>query len=73
MTAGTIQQRANPERMHRGSLYIPAHLYERLRLYSFMSRKSQSKIIEEAISDYLEKNMTGSEFDNVLMYRKDGE
>jgi predicted DNA-binding protein len=73
MTAGTIQQRANPERMHRGSLYIPANLYERLRLYSFMSRKSQSKIIEEAISDYLEKNMTGSEFDNVLMYRKDGE
>lgn len=59
--------------MHRGSLYIPANLYERLRLYSFMSRKSQSKIIEEAISDYLEKNMTGSEFDNVLMYRKDGE
>ena len=73
MTAGTIQQRANPDRMHRGSLYIPALLYERLRLYSFMSRKSQSKIIEEAISDYLEKNMTGSEFDNVLRYRKDGE
>lgn len=73
MTAGTIQQRANPNRMHRGSLYIPALLYERLRLYSFMSRTSQSKIIEEAISDYLDKNMTGSEFDNVLMYRKDGE
>lgn len=73
MTAGTIQQRANPNKMHRGSLYIPALLYERLRLYSFMSRTSQSKIIEEAISDYLEKNMTGSEFDNVLMYRKDGE
>lgn len=71
MTAGTIQQRANPNRMHRGSLYIPALLYERLRLYSFMSRTSQSKIIEEAISDYLDKNMTGSEFDNVLMYRKD--
>ncbi len=73
MTAGTIQQRANPNRMHRGSLYIPALLYERLRLYSFMSRTSQSKIIEEAISDYLDKNMTGSEFDNVLMYRKDEE
>jgi len=73
MTAGTIQQRANPNRMHRGSLYIPALLYERLRLYSFMSRTSQSKIIEEAISDYLDKKMTGSEFDNVLMYRKDEE
>jgi hypothetical protein len=73
MTAGTIQQRANPNRMHRGSLYIPALLYERLRLYSFMSRTSQSKIIEEAISNYLDKNMTGSEFDNVLMYRKDEE
>ena len=73
MTAGTIQQRANPDRMHRGSLYIPALLYERLRLYSFMSRTSQSKIIEEAISDYLDKKMTGSEFDNVLMYRKDEE
>ena len=73
MTEGTIQQRANPNRMHRGSLYIPALLYERLRLYSFMSRTSQSKIIEEAISDYLDKNMTGSEFDNVLMYRKDEE
>ena len=59
--------------MHRGSLYIPALLYERLRLYSFMSRTSQSKIIEEAISDYLDKKMTGSEFDNVLMYRKDEE
>lgn len=59
--------------MHRGSLYIPALLYERLRLYSFVSRKSQSKIIEEAISDYLDQNMTGSEFDNVLMYRKDDE
>ncbi|HML96551.1 MAG TPA: hypothetical protein PKC29_14095 [Thermodesulfobacteriota bacterium] len=59
--------------MHRGSLYIPALLYERLRLYSFVSRKSQSKIIEEAISDYLDQNMTGSEFDNVLMYRKDAE
>ena len=59
--------------MHRGSLYIPALLYERLRLYSFMSRTSQSKIIEEAISNYLDKNMTGSEFDNVLMYRKDEE
>ena len=73
MTAGTIQQRANPNRMHRGSLYIPALLYERLRLYSFVSRKSQSKIIEEAISNYLDQNMTGSEFDNVLMYRKDDE
>jgi len=59
--------------MHRGSLYIPALLYERLRLYSFVSRKSQSKIIEEAISNYLDQNMTGSEFDNVLMYRKDDE
>ncbi len=38
-----------------------------------MSRTSQSKIIEEAISDYLDKKMTGSEFDNVLMYRKDEE
>jgi predicted DNA-binding protein len=57
--------------MHRGSLYIPSLLYERLRLYSFVSRKSQSKIIEEAISDYLEENMAGKEFDNVLMYKQD--
>lgn len=57
--------------MHRGSLYIPSLLYERLRLYSFVSRKSQSKIIEEAISDYLEENMTGKELDNVLMYKQD--
>lgn len=57
--------------MHRGSLYIPTLLYERLRLYSFVSRKSQSKIIEEAIYNYLEENMTGKEFDNVLMYRND--
>lgn len=71
MTAGTIQQRANPEKMHRGSLYIPSHLYERLRLFSFVSRKSQSKLIEEAISEYLDNHMTGKEFDNVLMYRKD--
>lgn len=71
MTAATIQQRANPEKMHRGSLYIPAMLYERLRLFSFVSRTSQSKIIEEAIAEYLENHMTGKEFDNVLMYRKD--
>ncbi len=71
MTAATIQQRANPEKMHRGSLYIPALLYERLRLFSFVSRTSQSKIIEEAIAEYLENRMTGKEFDNVLMYRKD--
>ena len=57
--------------MHRGSLYIPSLLYERLRLYSFVSRKSQSKIIEEAISNLLDENMTGKEFDNVLMYEKD--
>ncbi|MEQ9619784.1 MAG: ribbon-helix-helix domain-containing protein [Deltaproteobacteria bacterium] len=57
--------------MHRGSLYIPTLLYEKLRLYSFVSRKSQSKIIEEAISDYLDKNMVGKEYDNVLMYRQD--
>jgi predicted DNA-binding protein len=57
--------------MHRGSLYIPSLLYERLRLYSFVSRKSQSKIIEEAISNYLEENMTGKELDNVLMYKQD--
>jgi hypothetical protein len=57
--------------MHRGSLYIPSLLYEKLRLYSFVSRKSQSKIIEEAISNYLEQNMTGKEFDNVLMYKQD--
>ncbi len=57
--------------MHRGSLYIPSLLYERLRLYSFVSRKSQSKIIEEAISNYLEEHMTGKEYDNVLMYQKD--
>ncbi len=72
MTAGTIQQRANPEKMHRGSLYIPSLLYEKLRLFSFVSRKSQSKIIEEAIAEYLDNHMTGKEFDNVLMYRKDG-
>lgn len=71
MTGGTIQQRANPTKMHRGSLYIPTLLYEKLRLYSFVSRKSQSKIIEEAISDYLDKNMVGKEYDNVLMYRQD--
>jgi len=71
VTAGTIKQRANPNKMHRGSLYIPSLLYERLRLYSFVSRKSQSKIIEEAISNYLEQNMTGKEFDNVLMYQQD--
>jgi len=72
MTAGTIQQRANPEKMHRGSLYIPSLIYEKLRLFSFVSRKSQSKIIEEAIAEYLDNHMTGKEFDNVLMYRKDG-
>jgi metal-responsive CopG/Arc/MetJ family transcriptional regulator len=72
MTAATIQQRANPEKMHRGSLYIPSKLYERLRLFSFVSRKSQSKIIEDAIAEYLENHMTGKEFENVLMYRKDG-
>ncbi|MCH7518081.1 MAG: ribbon-helix-helix domain-containing protein [Candidatus Dadabacteria bacterium] len=71
MTAGTIKQRANPQKMHRGSLYIPSLLYERLRLYSFVSRKSQSKIIEEAISNYLEENMAGKEFDNILMYKQD--
>jgi hypothetical protein len=71
MTAATIQQRANPEKMHRGSLYIPALLYEKLRLFSFVSRTSQSKIIEEAIAEYLDNHMTGKEFDNVLMYRKD--
>ncbi len=71
MTAATIQQRANLEKMHRGSLYIPALLYERLRLFSFVSRMSQSKIIEEAIAEYLDNHMTGKEFDNVLMYRKD--
>lgn len=57
--------------MHRGSLYIPAMLYERLRLYSFMSRTSQSKIIEEAIGNFLDEKMTGKEYDNVLMYQKD--
>lgn len=69
MTAGSIQQRANPQKMHRGSLYIPSLLYERLRLYSFVSRKSQSKIIEEAISQYLDNAMTGQEFENVVMYK----
>ena len=71
MTDGRMQQRANPNKMHRGSLYIPAHLYERLRLYSFMSRTSQSKIIEEAITNYLDEKMTGQQFDNVLMYEKE--
>jgi len=71
VTANTIKQRANPEKMHRGSLYIPSLLYEKLRLYSFVSRKSQSKIIEEAINNYLEQNMTGKEFENVLMYKQD--
>jgi len=71
VTAGTIKQRSNPQKMHRGSLYIPSLLYERLRLYSFVSRKSQSKIIEEAISNYLEENMAGKEFDNILMYKQD--
>jgi hypothetical protein len=71
VTERTIQQRANPNKMHRGSLYIPAMLYERLRLYSFMSRTSQSKIIEEAIGNFLDEHMTGKEYDNVLMYQKD--
>lgn len=57
--------------MHRGSLYIPSLLYERLRLYSFVSRKSQSKIIEEALSQYLDDAMTGKELENVVMYRQD--
>jgi hypothetical protein len=73
VTERTIQQRANPNKMHRGSLYIPALLYERLRLYSFMSRTSQSKIIEEAIGNFLDEHMTGKEYDNVLMYQKDEE
>lgn len=71
MTAGNIQQRANPQKMHRGSLYIPSLLYERLRLFSFVSRTSQSKIIEEAISQYLDNAMTGKEFENVVMYKQD--
>lgn len=57
--------------MHRGSLYIPSLLYEKLRLYSFVSRKSQSKIIEEALSQYLDDAMTGKELENVIMYRQD--
>ena len=73
MTAATIQQRANPQKMHRGSLYIPSGLYERLRLYSFVSRTSQSKIIEEAITQFLDNAMTGEEFKNVLMYKSDDE
>ncbi|NIT14539.1 MAG: ribbon-helix-helix domain-containing protein [Candidatus Dadabacteria bacterium] len=71
MTEGTIQQRANPNKMHRGSLYIPSILYERLRLYSFISRTSQSKIIEEALTNYLDEHMTGPQYDNVLMYEKE--
>ncbi len=71
VTAGTIKQRANKKKMHRGSLYIPAPLYERLRLYSFTSRVSQSKIIEDAIAQYLDTKMTGKDFENVLMYRDD--
>ena len=71
MTEGTIQQRANPNKMHRGSLYIPSFLYERLRLYSFISRTSQSKIIEEALTNYLDEHMTGPQYDNVLMYEKE--
>lgn len=71
MTAANIQQRANPQKMHRGSLYIPSLLYERLRLFSFVSRTSQSKIIEEAISQYLDNAMTGKEFENVVMYKQD--
>jgi hypothetical protein len=71
VTAGNIQQRANPQKMHRGSLYIPSLLYERLRLFSFVSRTSQSKIIEEAISQYLDNAMTSKEFENVVMYKQD--
>jgi len=71
VTEGTIQQRANPNKMHRGSLYIPSILYERLRLYSFISRTSQSKIIEEALTNYLDEHMTGPQYDNVLMYEKE--
>jgi len=71
VTAATIQQRANPQKMHRGSLYIPSMLYERLRLYSFVSRTSQSKIIEEALSQYLDNAMTGEEFKNVVMYKQE--
>lgn len=71
MTAATIQQRANPNKMHRGSLYIPVLLYEKLRLFSFVSRKSQSKIIEEAISQYLDRELEKKEFENVIMYHKE--
>jgi len=71
VTERTIQQRANPNKMHRGSLYIPAFLYERLRLYSFISRTSQSKIIEEALTSFLDDKMTGPQYDNVLMYEKE--
>ncbi len=71
MTAETIKQRANPNKMHRGSLYIPTLLYEKLRLHSFVSRKSQSKIIEEAISEYLDRAMASEELNNVtIMHRK---
>lgn len=59
--------------MHRGSLYIPSGLYERLRLYSFVSRTSQSKIIEEAITQFLDNAMTGEEFKNVMMFTTDEE
>ena len=71
MTAATIQQRANPQKMHRGSLYIPSMLYERLRLYSYVSRTSQSKIIEEALTQYLDNAMTGEEFKNVAMFKQE--
>ena len=57
--------------MHRINLTIDEQLYEQARAFSFLEKKSISKIIRESLSDYLSKNQAKKEKTKLLLEAQD--
>jgi len=57
--------------MHRINLTIDEQLYEQARAFSFLEKKSISKIIRESLSEYLSKNQAKKDKTKLLLEAKD--
>jgi metal-responsive CopG/Arc/MetJ family transcriptional regulator len=57
--------------MHRINLTIDEQLYEQARAFSFLEKKSISKIIRESLSEYLSKNQAKKEKTKLLLEAED--
>ncbi len=57
--------------MHRLNLTIDEALYEQVRVFSFIEKKSISQIIRESLNEYIEKNTKTKHQANLILEADD--